>query len=85
MQWVYGLRFLTTSRVHRLRLQCALLERLRDIALISVDLRDLDRQALLYAAQVEEGLSDRPDVAGLVEALESVDQGDISGDDIARD
>jgi hypothetical protein len=63
----------------------ALLERLRDIALISVDLRDLDRQALLYAAQVEEGLSDRPDVAGLVEALESVDEGEISGEDIARE
>ena len=63
----------------------ALLERLRDIALIAVDLRDLDRQALVYAAQVEEGLSDRPDVAGLVEALESVDEGEISGDDIARE
>ncbi|MFM7270845.1 MAG: PAC2 family protein [Actinomycetes bacterium] len=63
----------------------ALLERLRDLALVTVDLRDLDQQSLVYAAQVEEGLAERPDVAKVVEALEAVDESEVSGDDIARE
>ena len=54
-------------------------------SLVSVDLRDLDRRALVYAAQVEEGLAERPDVAEMVDALDSVDEAEVSGDDIARE
>ncbi|HEV2993935.1 MAG TPA: PAC2 family protein [Acidimicrobiia bacterium] len=63
----------------------ALLERLRDLAGISLDLSSLDPQVQDYTARVEEGLADRPDVAELVTAIEEQERGEVSGDEIAAE
>lgn len=65
----------------------ALLERLRDVAGIEVDLRSLDEQSDLYTEKVEEGLSERPDVAEMVLQLEAHGGEDElpSGEDLARE
>ena len=63
----------------------ALLERLRDVAGISLDLSSLDAQVQDYTARVEEGLADRPDVAELVTAIEEQERGEVSGDEIAAE
>jgi predicted ATP-grasp superfamily ATP-dependent carboligase len=66
----------------------AMLERLRDVAGLSVDLRPLDQQSDEYLERVEEGLSERPDVADMVRQLESVtDEAEpqVSGEDLARE
>jgi len=63
----------------------ALLERLRDLAGVEVDLGALDEQSDLYVAKVEEGLAERPDVAQLVDRLEQGAPDLPSGDDLARE
>ena len=65
----------------------ALLERLREIAGVVVDLRALDEQSDAYTAKVEEGLAERPDVADLVRRLEdAVGPSELpSGEDLARE
>lgn len=63
----------------------ALLERLRELAGVSVDLSLLDDQAGTYADKVEEGLADRPDVAELVRAIEEQSVEDVSGDALAAE
>jgi predicted ATP-grasp superfamily ATP-dependent carboligase len=63
----------------------ALLERLRDLAGISLDLSSLDTQVQDYTTRVEEGLADRPDVAELVTAIEEQERGEVSGDEIAAE
>lgn len=65
----------------------ALLERLRDVTGIAVDLHDLDTQSDEYLERVEDGLSERPDVADMVRQLESTAGEDeaVSGEDLARE
>ncbi len=63
----------------------ALLDRLRELAGISLDLSSLDAQVDEYTARVEEGLADRPDVAELVTAIEEQEAGEVSGDEIAAE
>jgi proteasome assembly chaperone (PAC2) family protein len=66
----------------------AMLERLRDVAGLTVDLRPLDQQSDEYLERVEEGLSERPDVADMVRQLESAsDEAEppVSGEDLARE
>lgn len=49
----------------------ALLEKLRDIAGVDVDLAPLDVQVDTYRARLEESISERPDVAEIVRQLEA--------------
>jgi len=65
----------------------SMLERLRDIAGLNVDLHALDEQSDAYLERVEEGLSERPDVADMVLQLESESPPDdaVSGEDLARE
>jgi len=68
----------------------AVLERLRDLAHVSVDLEGLDAQVDAYDHRVEEGLSDRPDVLEVIDAIEAgedeVDESELpSGDELASE
>ncbi len=65
----------------------AMLERLREVAGLTVDLHALDEQSDAYFERVEEGLSERPDVADMVTQLESEAPPDeaVSGEDLARE
>ncbi len=68
----------------------AVLERLRDLARVSVDLEGLDAQVSAYEHRVEEGLSDRPDVLEVIDAIEAgedeVDESELpSGDELASE
>lgn len=68
----------------------AVLERLRDLARVSVDLEGLDDQVAAYEHRVEEGLSDRPDVLEVIDAIEAgedeVDETELpSGDELASE
>ena len=63
----------------------ALLDRLRELAGISLDLSSIDGQVQDYTTRVEEGLADRPDVAELVTAIEEQERGEVSGDEIAAE
>ena len=68
----------------------AVLERLRDLARLSVDLNGLDHQVDAYEHRVEEGLADRPDVLEVIDAIEAgedeVDETDLpSGDELASE
>lgn len=68
----------------------AVLERLRDLSGLSVDLDGLDEQAMTYARRVEEGLADRPDVLEVIDAIEAggtdVEETDLpSGDELASE
>jgi proteasome assembly chaperone (PAC2) family protein len=65
----------------------ALLSRLREIAGIETDLSSLDGQVDEYLRRVEEGLSERPDVAEMVDNIEaSEDSGEIpTGDELASE
>jgi proteasome assembly chaperone (PAC2) family protein len=63
----------------------SLLERLRELAGVQVDLSELDEQAESYTEKVEEGLSERPDVAQLVEAIEAESTEEVSGDALAAE
>jgi proteasome assembly chaperone (PAC2) family protein len=49
----------------------AVLERLRDLARLEVDLDPLESQSEAYSVRVEEGLADRPDVVEVIEAIEA--------------
>ena len=63
----------------------ALLERLRDVAGIRVELGDLDAESEAYLDQVEESLAERPDVTDLVRAIEAEADELPSGDDLASE
>jgi proteasome assembly chaperone (PAC2) family protein len=65
----------------------ALLSRLRELAGIESDLSALDGQADDYLRRVEEGLSERPDVAEMVRNIEATeDSGEIpTGDELASE
>ena len=63
----------------------ALLERVRDLAGLRVDLSGLDEQTDEYAEKVEEGLAERPDVAELVREIESESAQEVSGDALAAE
>jgi hypothetical protein len=63
----------------------ALLGKLHDLADIDLDLAPLDAQVDEYAARIEEGLVERPDVAELVTAIEEQVDGEVSGDDLAAE
>lgn len=63
----------------------ALLARLRELAGIQVDLRDLDEQVERYREKVDEGVAERPDVAELVRAIEDQTVEEVSGDAIAAE
>ena len=62
----------------------ALLERLRDLAQVAIDLRDIDRRVEHYLAQVEAGIAERPDVAEMVAAIDEEEE-EISGDALASE
>ncbi len=68
----------------------AVLERLRDLAGLAVDLDGLDDQAESYVRRVEDGLADRPDVVEVISAIEEgedeVDESELpSGDELASE
>jgi proteasome assembly chaperone (PAC2) family protein len=70
----------------------AVLERLRDLAGLAVDLDGLDQQADAYVARIEEGLADRPDVVEVISAIEAgeddaeVEESELpSGDELASE
>jgi proteasome assembly chaperone (PAC2) family protein len=71
----------------------AVLERLRDLAGLAVDLEVLDDQSTAYQRRVEEGLADRPDVVEVIAAIEAgvddvdeVDESELpSGDELASE
>jgi proteasome assembly chaperone (PAC2) family protein len=65
----------------------AMLERLRDVTGLTVDLHSLDEQSDEYLERVEEGLSERPDVADMVRQLETQSESDevVSGEELARE
>lgn len=65
----------------------ALLSRVRELAGVETDLAALDSQVDEYLGRVEEGLSERPDVAEMVRSIEaSEDSGQIpSGDELASE
>lgn len=64
----------------------ALLERLRDLGGLQVDTTPLDEECDAYTAKVEDGLAERPDIAELVQAIESnATPGEVSGDELAAE
>jgi predicted ATP-grasp superfamily ATP-dependent carboligase len=63
----------------------ALLVRLTELTEVEVDLGPLDEQVEAYTAAIEAGLSERPDVAGLVQAIEDEMPDVVSGDDLAAE
>ena len=68
----------------------AVLERLRDLAGLAVDLDGLHDQAVAYVNRVETGLTDRPDVLEIISAIEDgedeVDEDELpSGDELASE
>jgi hypothetical protein len=66
----------------------AVLERLRDLGGLAIDLAGLDEQSDAYARRVEEGLSDRPDVVEVIEAIEAGEASEAelpSGDELASE
>jgi proteasome assembly chaperone (PAC2) family protein len=68
----------------------AVLERLRDLAGLAVDLDVLDDQTDVYLRRVEEGLTERPDVVEVITAIEAgeheVDESELpSGDELASE
>lgn len=63
----------------------ALLERLRDVAGVSIDLGPLDAQVDAYRERLEESISERPDVAEIVRQLEANEDQVPSGDDLVSE
>lgn len=74
----------------------SLLVRLRDLAGVTVDLTELEEQAVVYIQRVEQGLSERPDVVEVIRAIEDADddpgidadlaEGELpSGDELASE
>jgi hypothetical protein len=65
------------------------LARLRELGGMRVDLTSLDEQTQAYVQRVDAGLSDRPDVAEVVRAIEADTSGDDaplpSGDELASE
>jgi predicted ATP-grasp superfamily ATP-dependent carboligase len=63
----------------------ALLGRIAELAQVTVDLTALDERCEEYRARVDEGLSQRPDVAELVDRLEAATGGLPSGDELVSE
>lgn len=65
----------------------ALLSRLRELAGVETDLAPLDGQVDEYLRRVEEGLSERPDVAEMVRNIEAAEGSDEipTGDELASE
>jgi len=68
----------------------AVLDRLRDLADLAVDLDGLDDQSVAYVDRIEAGLTDRPDVVEVITAIEEgeddVDESELpSGDELASE
>jgi predicted ATP-grasp superfamily ATP-dependent carboligase len=63
----------------------ALLDRLGELAEVEVDLAPLDGPIDEYAARVEQGLAERPDVAELVTAIEEQTVSPVDGDELAAE
>jgi|1186.fasta_scaffold10836_3 proteasome assembly chaperone (PAC2) family protein len=63
----------------------AVLERLRDLGGLGLDLAALDAQSDAYMRRVEEGLTDRPDVVEVIEAIEAGEAELPSGDELASE
>ncbi len=63
----------------------ALLRRLGEVAKVGLDLGSVDAEVDGYLAKVEEGLSERPDVAELVKAIEAQAGEEVSGDELAAE
>jgi proteasome assembly chaperone (PAC2) family protein len=68
----------------------AVLERLRDLSDLAVDLDGLDDQSVAYVDRIEAGLDDRPDVVEVIAAIEEgeheVDETELpSGDELASE
>ncbi|GMU78959.1 MAG: hypothetical protein AMXMBFR46_17520 [Acidimicrobiia bacterium] len=63
----------------------AVLVRLADLGGVTVDLGELDAEVERYAAKVEEGLADRPDVAELVQAIEAEHPSIPTGDELVSE
>ncbi len=63
----------------------ALLVRLRELAGVEIDVGELDEECESYVDKVEEGLADRPDVAELVEAIETEQTELPTGDELASE
>ena len=63
----------------------AVLARLQELAGVVTDLDDLTREAEEYMEKVEVGLSDRPDVAELVQAIETEHPELPTGDELASE
>jgi hypothetical protein len=61
------------------------LERLRDLGGLAVDLASLDEQSDTYVRRVEDGLTDRPDVVEVIEAIEAGEAELPSGDELASE
>ena len=63
----------------------ALLGRISELAQLTIDLAPLDERCEEYRARVDEGLSQRPDVAELVDRLEAATGGLPSGDELVSE
>ena len=66
----------------------AVLERLRDLGGLAVDLAGLDEQSDAYLRRVEEGLTERPDVVEVIQAIEAGEASEAelpSGDELASE
>jgi PAC2 family len=66
----------------------AVLERLRDLGGLAVDLAGLDEQSDAYLRRVEEGLAERPDVVEVIQAIEAGEASEAelpSGDELASE
>jgi proteasome assembly chaperone (PAC2) family protein len=64
----------------------ALLERVRELAGMNLELGELDGQSDEYTARVEEGLAERPDVAEMVRELDVAGESELpTGDELASE
>lgn len=63
----------------------AVLEKLRDLGGLALDLESLDGQSDGYLRRVEEGLADRPDVVEVIQAIEAGEAELPSGDELASE
>lgn len=63
----------------------AVLTRLMALSGVELDLADLEREVERYAVKVEAGLADRPDVAELVQAIESEHPSVPTGDELVTE
>jgi predicted ATP-grasp superfamily ATP-dependent carboligase len=62
-----------------------LLERLRDITGLRIDVSPLDAQVDAYTTGVENSLSERPELAEIIQALEAASSDLPTGDEIASE